>query len=135
MNTKNDDIEIMMGNETDEIIEELFESLLQICQEGLEDSMKGSEFVFDSVNLLCWKLLKISVNRDRSCIDSLKWSKNKKEKINSKTNDDNCFQYALNVALNYQNIENNPERISKIKSFLDQYNYEEIKRLDKVGIK
>ena len=38
-----------MGNETDEIIE-LFESLLQKYQEGLEESMKGSDFVFDSVD-------------------------------------------------------------------------------------
>ena len=97
MNTKNDDIEIMMGNETDKIIEELFESLLQICQEGLEDSMKGSGFVFDSVNLLCWKLLKISVNRDRSYVDSLKWPKNKKETISSKTNDDNCFKCCIKL--------------------------------------
>ena len=37
----------MMGNERDEIIEELFESLLQIYQEGLEEKVGGSEFVFD----------------------------------------------------------------------------------------
>ena len=49
MRTKSNNIEIMMGNETDEIIE-LFESLLQKYQEGLEESMKGSDFVFDSVD-------------------------------------------------------------------------------------
>ena len=42
----------MMGNETDEIIEELFESLLQRYQAGLEEKMKENEFVFDSVDLL-----------------------------------------------------------------------------------
>ena len=36
MRTKSNNIEIMMGNEADEIIKELFESLLQIYQEGLE---------------------------------------------------------------------------------------------------
>ena len=49
MRTKSNNIEIMMDNETDEIIE-LFESLLQKYQEGLEESMKGSDFVFDSVD-------------------------------------------------------------------------------------
>ena len=34
MRTKSDNIGIMMGSETDEIIEELFKSLLQIYQEG-----------------------------------------------------------------------------------------------------
>ena len=33
MRTKSNNIEIMMGNETDEIIEEIFESLLQRYQD------------------------------------------------------------------------------------------------------
>ena len=44
-------IKIMMGNETDEIIEEPFESLLQKYKEGLEGTMRGSNFVFDSIDL------------------------------------------------------------------------------------
>ena len=35
MHSKSDNIEIMMGSKTDEIIEELFESLLQRYQKGL----------------------------------------------------------------------------------------------------
>ena len=46
--------------------------------------------------------------------------------INPKNNDNKCFQYALAVALNYQNIKNNPERVSKIKPFIDQCNWKEI---------
>ena len=37
MYTKSNNIQIIMGNEADEIIEELFESLLQKYQEGLEE--------------------------------------------------------------------------------------------------
>ena len=37
-----------------------------------------------------------------------------------------CFQYSLTVALNYQNIKNHPERVSKIKPFIDQYNWKKI---------
>ena len=48
----NDNTEIFIGNETSEIIEELFKSLLQKYQEGLEEKMRWSEFVFDSVDLL-----------------------------------------------------------------------------------
>ena len=62
MSTKTDNIEIMMSDETDEIIEELFESLLQRLQEGLEESMRGTEFIFDSVNVLRYKLPKIKLN-------------------------------------------------------------------------
>ena len=34
--------------------------------------MRGSEFVFDSVDLLYYELHKISINRSESYIDSLK---------------------------------------------------------------
>ena len=54
------------------------------------------------------------------------WLKNKKATINPKNNDDNCFQYALTVVLNHQNNGKNPQRISKIKPFIDQYNWKEI---------
>ena len=70
MNTKINNIEIMMGNETDEIIKELFESSLQKYQGGLEEEMRGSEFVFDSADLLHFNLHKISLNRGGSYIDS-----------------------------------------------------------------
>ena len=72
MHTTSDNIEISIGNETDEIVEELLEYFLQKYQEGLEKSMKGSEFVFDSVDLLYYKFHKISPNRGGSHIDSLK---------------------------------------------------------------
>ena len=85
MHTKSDNIEIMIGSETDDIIDEFFESLLQKYQEGLEESMKGSEFIFDSVDLLYYHLQKTSLKRiGSSDIDSPKWLKNKKLTINPK---------------------------------------------------
>ena len=59
---KSDNIGIMMVSETYEIIEELFESHLKGYQEALEESMKGSEFTFDSVDVLYYNLNKISFN-------------------------------------------------------------------------
>ena len=52
LHTKSRNVEIMMSNKADEIIEKLFDSLLQKYQEGLEETMRGSEFVCDSVDLL-----------------------------------------------------------------------------------
>ena len=66
------------------------------------------------------------MNRGGSYTDSLKWLKNKKVTINPTNNDDKCFQYVATVALNYQNIKNNSEIISKIKPFIDQYDWKEI---------
>ena len=92
MHTKINNVEIIIGSETDEIIEEPFESLLQRYQEGLEESMKGSGFIFDGVNLWHYYLQKTSLKRTGSSdIDSPEWLKYKKATINPKTNDDNCF--------------------------------------------
>ena len=63
MHTKSHNIEIMMGNETDEIIEKLFESVLQNYQKDLEESMRGSGFVFDSIDLLYYHLQKIGLKK------------------------------------------------------------------------
>ena len=49
--------------------------------------------------------------------------KNKKATINPKNNDDKCSQYAITVALNNEQIKKDPQRISKIKHFTDQYNW------------
>ena len=124
--TKSNKIEIMNGSDTNEVIEKLFQSLLRKYQENLEEKMRGSEFVLDDVNALYYDLNKISLNRVESYIGSPKWLKNKKATINLKNNDDKCFQYALTVALNYQNIEKDPQRITKIKPFIDQYTWNEI---------
>ena len=71
--TKSDNIEIMMSSKTHEIIEEIFESLLQRYQEGLEESMTRSDFIPDSVDLLYYQLQEISLKRTGSSyIDSLK---------------------------------------------------------------
>ena len=56
MHTKGSNIEIIMGSQTNDIIKELSESLLQRYQEGLEESMKGSDFIFDSVDILHYHL-------------------------------------------------------------------------------
>ena len=53
--------------------------------------------------------------------------KKQKKTINAKNkNDDKCFQYAITVTLNYQQINNHPEEIYNIKNFINRYNWKEI---------
>ena len=59
-------------------------------------------------------------------LDSLKWLKNKKSTINLKNNDNNCFQYTLTIPLNYQKVKKDPQKLLKIKPFINQYNWKEI---------
>ena len=123
MHTRSVNEEFMNGSDTDEIIKELFKSLLQKYQENLQEKMRGSDFVFDGVNFLYYDFNKISTSRGGSQIDSPKWLKNKKSTINPKTNDYKCFQYAITLALNLDKINKNSQRISKIKLFIEEYNW------------
>ena len=113
----------MMSNETDEITEKRFDSLLQNYK---KEPMRGSDFIPDSIDLLYYHLQKIGLKRGRSNIDSPKWLKIKKTTINSKNNDDKCFQYALTVALNYQNLKSNSEKMPNLKTFINRYDWKEI---------
>ena len=79
--------------------------------------MKRSEFAFDSVDLLYYKLRKISLNHritHRCC----QMVKKKKATINTKNNDNKCFQRAITVLLNHEQNKNDLERILKVKPFI-----------------
>ena len=51
----------------------------------------------------------------------------KKAVINPKNKDEECFKWAIVAALHHEEIGNNPERISKLKPFADQYNWKGLK--------
>ena len=61
--------------------------------------------------------------RGGSYIGSPDWIKIKKKTINPKNEDDICFKYATNLALNHKEIKRDPEKISKIKHFINKYNW------------
>ena len=70
---------------------------------------------------------KINPNRFGSNIDFPGWIKNKKATINPINKKDNkCFQYAVTAALNNEEIKKDLQRITKIKPFINKYNWEGI---------
>ena len=119
--------EIRSGNETDDIFKGLLNSFLNNCQKEEIVLRNGSNFVFESVDLLSYHIHKTSLKRAKSYIKSPEWVVNKRATINPKSLTDNkFFQYSTTVALNHQNIENHPERISNIGIFTDLYHWEGI---------
>ena len=88
--------------------------------------MKGSEFVFDYVQLLYYKCHQVNPNRGGSYIDSPHWIKNKAmiNPINKK--DKKCFQYTVTVTLNHEEIKKDLQRIMKTKPFINKYNWDGI---------
>ena len=85
VHSSSDNIKFTSYSDASEVIDKLFESVCSRYQGNLESSMRGSDFTFDSVQLLYYKC-------------------QKKATINPKDTDDKCFQYAATVALNYEDI-------------------------------
>ena len=101
MHSKIGNIEIMINGEADEVIKELFDLLKNRYQNDLES------IVFNWAHLLHYKCHKLNSNRGRSCIVSLDWINNHKTTINLINKKDK-------------------QRMTKIKPFINQYNWEGI---------
>ena len=105
-----------MGSKTKDVIDKLFNTLLQRFQKSQEtSSQRGSKFIPDSVELLYYHFQRIDIIRAESYIMSPDWIASKKATINPKNEKDNkCFQWAIIAGLNYnqtkekelKNIEN-----------------------------
>ena len=52
----------MINNDTNEVIEEIFQLTLSSYQIGLETSIRSCDFIFDCVYLLYYKCDKINLN-------------------------------------------------------------------------
>ena len=74
--------------------------------------MKVSDFIFDCVHLLYYQCHRINFKQGASYLDSPDRMKNKKATINLINKKySKCFQDAVTVALNHQEIKNDLKRV------------------------
>ena len=76
-------VSIMQGENTNAIFREIFRAFLHNHQQELK-IINGNDFVFESADLLDYKLHRVRLNRAGSYIKSPKWLENKKATINPK---------------------------------------------------
>ena len=60
MHLNSDNIKFISYSEVNEVVNKLFKSLRSKFQENLETSMKGSDFIFDSVQLMYYKCREVN---------------------------------------------------------------------------
>ena len=110
-------VEIFMGSDTENIIDTLFNTILNKIQQAMETSNeRGSGFTHDSVGLLYYHFQRIDIRRGESYIVSPDWIASKKATINPKNEKDNeCFKWSIIAGLNYNKI--NEKELKKLLKF------------------
>ena len=94
-----------MGSDAEDLIDKLFNTLLQRFQRSKETYERGSEFIPDSVELLCYHFQRIDIRRAESYIMSPDWIISKKATINPKNEKNNeCFKWSIVSGLSYNKI-------------------------------
>ena len=93
--TKSDNIEIVINDEVNEVIKGIFDSLKNSFQNNLE-LIKGSEFIFDYVHLLHYKCHKINPNCNGLDISSPDWIEKTTINLTKKKKDVKYFSVSCN---------------------------------------
>ena len=88
------------------------------------EGLKDINFLLKCVESITYSFTKIIVKN--TFIESPDWIKDKKCTINPQNKDNKCCQYPVIISLYHKEIKNNPERISKIKPFINNLNWENI---------
>ena len=84
MHSNSGSIKFTPYSDANDVIDKLFKSLCAIYQEKQETPMKGSDFIFDSVQLQYQKCHQAYFSRGGLYVDSSVWIKKKKRNNKSK---------------------------------------------------
>ena len=116
--SKSEPVEIFKGSDTENILDMLFNRVLNKIQQAMETSNeRGCRFTHDSVGLFYYHFQRIDIGRGESYIMSPDWIANKKATINRKNEKDNeCFKWSIMAGLNYSKIKE--KELKKLLKFI-----------------
>ena len=111
-------LQIKSENTTD--INEIFDQLIK-KHETHSESLKDINFKPEGIESTIYNFTETIISN--TFIESPEWIKNKKCTINSQNKEKKCFQYFVTISLHHQKVKYNPERISKIKPFINNLDF------------
>ena len=108
-------------------IDEIVDEMINQMKEQIENpALLNSRFVFDEVLFTNVNFHQLNLTRGSSYLPLPDWLVKKKAIINPKNEDKECFKWAVIAASRWEEINNNPERISKLKRFEKDFDWSEI---------
>ena len=97
-----------------------------VAQQIENPALRNSKFVFDRIIHMDMDFHRLNLTRGSSYIPLPDWLMKKKAIINPRNSDMECFKWLIIAAMKWEEIGNNPERISKLKRYENEFNWEEI---------
>ena len=117
--------EIFQGSDLNEIVNEMFTHMKTQIE---NPALRNSRFVFDEVLFLDVNFHQLNLTRGSSYISLPDWIVNKKAVINPKNeNDKECFKWAVIAGLDHKEIGKDPQCISNLRRFANNYNFSGLK--------
>ena len=120
-----DSLKLRNGDDVTNFIKYYYDFLLKIYIKK-EISLRGSNFIFNGIDLTLTQFIKLKLKLGGSYIPRPDWINVKKAIINPQnTKDKFCFEYSIIPSIRNKEIGKNIHRISKLKPFINNYNWNE----------
>ena len=111
-------------SDMDEIVSAMIEHMYQQIE---NPALRDSKFVINGVIHMDIDFHRLNLTRGSSYIPPPDWLAKKGGIINPKNSDMECFKWAVIAAMKWKDIDNHPERISKLRRYEDDFNWTGIK--------
>ena len=104
---------------------EIASEMIEHMQQQIENpALRDSKFVFDGI---IHRFHRLNLTRGSSCVPLPDWLARKGAIINPKNSDIECFKWSEIAAMKWRDIDNHPERISKLRRYEDDFDWYGIK--------
>ena len=110
-------------NDKNEIVTAMIEHMAQQIE---NPALRNSKLVFERVLYMDIDFHRLNLTRGSSYVPLPDWLMKKKAMINPKNSDMECFKWAVIAAIKWEEIGNNPERISKLKRYEGDFDWSDI---------
>ena len=107
-------------NNLDEIVLEMINNMKYQIE---NPALLNRRFIFEEVLYMDINIHQLNLMRGSGYFPLPDWLARKKAIINPKNEDQECFKWAVITALEFQNIESHPERISNLIKFSNKYDW------------
>ena len=107
-------------NDKSKIVAAMIEHMAQQIE---NPALRNSKFVVDRVSHMDIDFHRLNLTRGSSYVPLPDWLMKKKAIINPKNSDMECFKWAVITAMKWEEIGNNPERVSKLRRYEGDFDW------------